>query len=341
MQDKDQQEEQTDIAAALGAAFEAYEKDAEAVEVEQPEDAEPIEASGEELEEDLHQNEESEETEAPTDVEDSDALDLPVSWSETTREHWANLPREVQEFILRRERDFEQGVQQKAQEAARYRRALSAVDSVFAQYPEIEDRINSSGVSKADYIRSLMQMASVYERDPVTCARQILQSAGVDPAQLIQRETASNSDPRIEQLQSELMQMRQAQMQQQQAQQQASYQSLVSAVQSWAEETDANGAKLRPYAQDVADHMMALTSVIRQQKPSAAPYEVMQEAYEQAVRANPQVWQRTQQAQRATAEREKARRAKAAGSSISGRAGSSTNSVPPSDLRAQLEQALG
>jgi hypothetical protein len=339
--EEEEQAEPGTLGEALAAAFDAADEESVATE-EISQNEEAIEET----------EEAAEEVEAATE----EVLDLPVSWPEVERDRWNALPRETQEFVLRRESDFERGVHAKSQEAAKYKRALSAVDSVFAQFPEIEERISATGGNKAKFIESLLPFAAAYERDPIGCARQILQSAGVDPAALVSNGAIGQGqagpgqqpyDPRVDQLQAQLSHMQQAQQYQQQAAQQEGYQELVGAVQSWATERNDNGELLRPFARDVAPQMQALTSVIRQQKPSATPKEVMQDAYEQAVRANPQVWQVVQQREakaqeqaRVATEREKAQKAKQAGSSVYGKAGPAASQVPASSLRAQLEQAL-
>lgn len=116
-----------------------------------PEAQEPADAreAFEQLAEDWNEPEEAEEAvEAETGEESEDGLeieaedddlppiDAPVSWDAEAREKFAELPRDVQEYVAKRESERERFVQQKSQEATRAQR--EAAQQAMSQLARIE-----------------------------------------------------------------------------------------------------------------------------------------------------------------------------------------------------------
>ena len=76
------------------------------------------------------------ETEVEQEADDLPAIDAPVSWDAEAKAKFAELPRELQETVTKREAEREKFVQQKSQEATRARQ--DAVQSATSELAQIE-----------------------------------------------------------------------------------------------------------------------------------------------------------------------------------------------------------
>src|SRR5690349_12123700 len=96
-------------------------------EEEQPTEGEPEEGEAEEA---------ADETEVEEEADDLPPIDAPVSWDAEAKAKFADLPRDVQEVVAKRESERERFVQQKSQEATRARAEIE--QSAIQQLAEIE-----------------------------------------------------------------------------------------------------------------------------------------------------------------------------------------------------------
>ena len=110
-------------------------------EEEQPAEGEPVEGETEGAEDDPTLEEEA---------DDLPPIDAPVSWDAEAKAKFAELPRETQEFIAKREGERERFVQQKSQEATRAQKdaqqaaiqQLAQIETGYAQhYQQLAEQI--------------------------------------------------------------------------------------------------------------------------------------------------------------------------------------------------------
>jgi len=160
------------------------------------------------------------------------------------------------------------------------------------------------------------------KRDPQGAIRWLAEQNGVDLGAI--HHNTPKQNPELVTLRQEIDALRQEREQEQLYQQQLYIQSLEQEVESFAAETDSNGISLRPYFNQIYPHMLPIVGALKQQQPHAHPRTILQEAYDQASWANPDVRAallKAEEAKRMNGDRQKAVAAKKAGSSINGAPG--------------------
>lgn len=256
----------------------------------------------------------------------------PQSWPAADRAHWDKIPAEVQAVIARREEEAHKGITQLGQDAS-YGKQLK---EVIAPYLPI---IRAEGGTEAGAVRDLLQTAYVLRtanhEQKVGLFRQLAGQFGVDLTAVTAG--ATQVDPQVQSLQRELAQVKgflqQGQQQQhQQVQEQA--QSVIAAF--------AADPKNEFYEQ--VKPLMGSLLVNGQARD-------MQEAYDMACHANPDVRSTILSRQTAEAEAKRAAEAQAkadakrrASGSVRGSPGApvTTATTPAQDLslRDQLRASL-
>ena len=95
-------------------------------------------------------------TEAEPASEESPKEDLraPVSWKPTTREHWAKLPTEVKQEVLKREQDIQKGLQQ----ASQHKKIAEEYVHTLQPYQQM---IQGSGATPSQAIDAMFSTASI------------------------------------------------------------------------------------------------------------------------------------------------------------------------------------
>lgn len=154
---------------------EIEEEIAEEVEVKEDEIIEPLEAGGDESGED--EEEESEETSSPeseTEETELDAIEPMEHWDNNAKEMFGGLPRDAQEYLVRRDKELQASVTRKHQEVADIRRALDPVRDDLVKY----------GVSEADAVRRLIGAHKRLVESPLETIRELAVNYGIDIGQL-------------------------------------------------------------------------------------------------------------------------------------------------------------
>ena len=150
------------------------------------------------------------ETAAEEEADDLPPIDAPVSWDAEAKAKFAELPRDTQEYIAKRESERERFVQQKSQEAAQARQTVAQqAQAELAQYdahmaqqyqqlaaqlaPQAPDpsllRINPEAfyAAEAEYRAKTAQQQELQQQ-----AQQLAQQAQYRAAQIEQAERAEN-----------------------------------------------------------------------------------------------------------------------------------------------------
>lgn len=205
-------------------------------------------------------------------------LNAPASWSPEEKAFWANLPREAQEAVLRREKDAQTQFERYAQQLNPISQALEPVRQNLAL----------AGISEGQYVSQLVAAAQYLESDPQQAILWLCQQKGVDPSSLVpaREEYADEINPTIANLQNKVTQLEQQLAQGQQRVQQATLQQRQAQVDAFAAEN--------PHFDAVSGDMLKLLQ--------AFPQMELKEAYDRATWANPDVRQKLLSEQSAAAE---------------------------------------
>lgn len=205
------------------------------------------------------------------------------------------------------------------------------------------------GTTPEAVINQLFALSDFANRDPVEFIQWFAGNNSIDLSEL--GETYLPPDPQVRQLQQQVQQL-QSHIQgfntQQQSQQQNA---LVQEVTTFQNAVDQSGQPMYPHFATVANEMLPLVGYLRNQNPQANPQEILRQAYERAVYANPTTRQALMQAEQARMAAEQAAnrvqqvaRAKTANQSITGNAPAnanvSANQIPSDTVRGALEAAF-
>lgn len=175
--------------------FEAIAEDTfGADEEEQPEEA----SDGEESDDELEIEEEA---------DDLPPIDPPVSWDAEAKAKFAELPRELQETVTKRETERERFVQSKAQEAARARQEVE--QAAHQQLAEYDARVSQHLQGLAEQLQPQRPNPQLLQYDPQAFyAQQAQYEADVAQRQQLQQQ----ADQHAHQAQARAAQADQAQM---------------------------------------------------------------------------------------------------------------------------------
>ena len=280
-------------------------------------------------------------TPAPSDTPAADEPNVPAadapkskapqSWSASDRAHWDKIPAEVQAVIARREEEAHRGITTMGQDAAFGKK----INEVVSPYLPM---IRSEGGDAVGAVQSLLQTAYVLRtadaNQKAGLFRQLAQQFGVDLNAV--SAGAPQVDPHVQALERELAQVKGFLQHGQQQQHQQVQEQAQSVIDAFAADPK------HEFYQQVAP-MMGTLLMNGQAKD-------MQEAYDAACYAIPDVRSTILSRQTAEAEAKRAAEAKAkadakrrAGGSISGSPGSpvsTTANQPDLSLREQLRASL-
>lgn len=263
---------------------------------------------------------------ANTDTQE--ALQPLPTWSQNDQEAFKGAPRNVQEWILRRDKEMNADYQRKTTEIAEFRRTWDPINQMFAPYV-------AQGINPQQTIQQWAAVAQQLQQNPAEALKALAQqynvnlgglthpqNTGIDdqnwesPETKALREQFEAQQRQLQAVTAHLQQREQTEVQSRQAQ-------LVNEIQAFAEQKTEAGHPAHPYFDEVLNDMMAQAKVLRANgmQPN------VQDLYDQCVWANPTTRQKMiaaqQSAAAAKAQQEaidKANRAKAAAKSVNGNA---------------------
>ncbi len=256
-------------------------------------------------------------------VQPSPAVEAPKSWSAEAKAEFGKLTPAVQAAVIKRESEIDQGGQRWSEE----KKAL------LGHFEPVRAASEKHRVHPAEVIKRLADANDYLERDPPAAIAWLAKSYGVDLSQLAANPPTPQpqADPRLAELQSEVSTFKQY-VQTQQAEQ------VNSTISSFA--TQPGHEHFEAVKQDMGYLMIASQQAGRDLS--------MQDAYDQAVWANPTTRATMLAAQTATAsQRATAERAKRGAISLNGAPSGSMAAAPPrsdpnatvkDDVRAALAQ---
>jgi hypothetical protein len=248
-------------------------------------------------------------------------IQAPEHWPAEDREAFVTLPSAAQEYLLKREKQYEQGIQQKAEE-------LKPMQEAFGPYRDI---LKMRGVDEATAIRTWAAAQQMLDTDPINGFKMLIQQFTPDVQSALMAEFGAGEpaddgayvDPEVKRLREERDALRRQNAQSNAQQQQLQQQEALEQVRRFREETGDDGKPLYPHFDKVSNDMRALLA--------AGSVPDLKTAYEKAVWALPEYRDEIAAQQRKDVEREAAKRredaaakAKKTAKSVNGK-----SSVPP------------
>lgn len=213
-------------------------------------------------------------------------IPAPHSWAADAKERFAELPRDVQEVIATREKDRERDYTRKSEEIAKQRKQYEPIEQVINPYRSLWQQ---RGVNEAQAIQELLLANDMLARDPKGAIRFLVERTGVNPRELFSSEEQPQFIPQIAALQQQVSQLTNLHQQQQKEAQQLAEKEVDASIDRFANATDENGDRLRPYFGQVYDDLVYIAGHIRSSNPNLSYDEVLSDAYDRAIWANPNV----------------------------------------------------
>jgi len=211
-------------------------------------DSDNLDQLATEQEDDQSDSEDSEEN--PDNVEASknsteSKLEAPKNWSDDVKKVFDTLPRESQEFMIKRDKEMTSDYTKKTQDLAEQRKNIEALDKVLQP---ARQNIQATGIGEAEYISRLLNADQALRTNPKMALRQLAQGYGINLSSLEdESESWNDPDPQYaqllqqnQQIMAELNQFKQQNMQSTVAQTEQT-------VEQFSTKTDADGNLLHPH----------------------------------------------------------------------------------------------
>lgn len=262
----------------------------------------------------------------------------PKSWKPVSQSHWDKLPPEVRSDVVRREREFTRILNESA-DARKFQKSLQELVAPF------EARYQAAGVGTTKALHSLMVMDQVLSTAPPAQRAQAMAKlikdyqvdiSALDSALAGEEVVEVSPQAQIEQMIQQRLAPIQQFVQSQQSVQMQHEQAEQARMNQTVEEFGAN----KPYFDQVRSDMADLIEI----NSRRGVYLTLDEAYNRAVRSNPDTLKLVQQdeaKQRAQGANSAAQRSLAASLSVSGNPASIQSRPDPTDLRGTIEAAWG
>lgn len=233
-------------------------------------------------------------------------VEMPTSWSADAKAEWSKLSPAVQQAVLKRENEINEGGRRWSEEKRTYDEMLSPV----------REQAQRAGVDEREGLNRLLAANAYLERDPANAIRWLAQAYGVDLSQPNgNAQPQPPADPRITQLHQTVSQLQQTLQSREQAETQTAIQQFASSPGH--------------------EHFEAVKVTMGRMLKAGLATD-LQDAYDQAVWANPTTRQQltaaqTASAAKAAADRAQSEKAKRGALSATGSPSASGASIPKQD----------
>lgn len=228
-------------------------------------------------------------------------LKAPKNWSEEVRSKFTELPREAQEYMLKRDKEMTADYTRKTQEIAEQRKNFESFDKVIAP---MRQQIAASGISESEYIARLLNADLALRNNPKMALKQLAQGYGIDLSSYDSDSVELETDSQISQLQqqnqailAELNQFKQQNLQ-------SARQQTENQINTFSQTKDDKGNLKYPHFDKVRVKMGNLID--------AGEAKGLEDAYAKAVRLDDELYKESLDAQRKSAKAEEDARRKAA-----------------------------
>lgn len=214
------------------------------------------------------------------------AIDPPLSWSAELKAKFATLAPDVQSYIAQREKEATTQIS-KVGEAAK---AVEPLIKSLEPHQELLRHYSKQGYSPDKAIGELLRWADAMERNPAAAIEKLARSRGVDLSQFAQSQDQQfDADPRVSALERRI--------QAAEAREAAWARNAEQAEQQRIDEIESQAnASIADFAKDKGDdwiaaesEMLALVTSIREANPGMTYKDILQQAWDRAIWANPQM----------------------------------------------------
>ncbi len=127
----------------------------------------------------------------------STAVEPPTSWSAEAKTEWSNLSPALQQAVLKRENEINEGGRRWSEERRTYDEMLSPV----------REAAQRAGVDEREGLQKLIAANDFLERDPENAIRWLAQSYGVDLSKPPSQAPQQRPDPVVSQLSQRIQQL--------------------------------------------------------------------------------------------------------------------------------------
>lgn len=328
-----QADDQVTLEDALDAAWSASEEPEEEVATEETEEVEseeatpPEEEAGGESEPDEGEPETQEEEAGAEDSESAEpTVEPPQDWPQEWADRFRQIPTdEGRNILLDAYKNQQADYTRKTQEIAEIRKAIP---------DETREQLSLNGMTEGQYVRQLAAADKYLREKPAEAIKWLANNYGVELGNL--DEGDEYTDPHVSQLQQKIQSLEQRLQQRDQQEQQSQQQQLNSQIQEFASATDEQGQPKHPDFEKLKPAMAGLLQTGYAQ--------TLEDAYEQAAWADPDVRQRRLEAQQRQVEEKttQQRKKKASKAKQAHTPASSGSEAEPKeeagDLRSELEK---
>ena len=228
-------------------------------------------------------------------------LEAPKNWSEDVKGTFKDLPREAQEYMLKRDKEMTADYTRKTQEVAQQRKSYESLDRVIAP---MRQQIQASGIGEAEYVSRLLNADIALRNNPKMALKQLAQGYGIDLSSIEETGDWNESEPQITQLQqqnqailAELNQFKQQNLQ-------SARQQTENQISTFAQSTDTKGNLKYPHFEQLRVKMGNLID--------AGEAKGLEDAYSKAVRLDDNLYKQSLESQRKSAKAEEDAKRKAA-----------------------------
>ena len=211
-------------------------------------DSDNLDQLATEQEDDQSDSENSEEN--PDNVEASknsteSKLEAPKNWSDDVKKVFDTLPRESQEFMIKRDKEMTSDYTKKTQDLAEQRKNIEALDKVLQP---ARQNIQATGIGEAEYISRLLNADQALRTNPKMALRQLAQGYGINLSSLEdESESWNDPDPQYAQLMQQNQQIMAELNQFKQQNMQSTVAQTEQTVEQFSTKTDADGNLLHPH----------------------------------------------------------------------------------------------
>lgn len=218
---------------------------------------------------------------------DNQPIAAPTSWDAESKAAFAKLPPELQKVVAKRESDRDGFVSKSGEELANYRKRYDALEQVLEPR---KDHFNRMGMSPAQVVNQLLALADQADRDFSGFIKEQAKLRNFDVKTLVAAQGEQPYvDPAIARLQDEVNRLTGVINNGQQQQVQQVQNTIVQTITDFANEKDASGNLLRPHYSKLEADIEPFIIAIRRGNPNLQPKEVLQQAYDRVLWANPEL----------------------------------------------------
>ncbi len=250
-----------------------------------PEDGDDSEIPAEEAEDPDADN--SDEVAEDTEGEEV-TLEPPGSWTSEAKTMFSEASPELQKYILQRDQEQQEGFVKATEQ---YEEKSSIADQFIETVRPYEAQMRAEGATPLQAVQTLLNTAHILrtgtQEQKAQIIRQTAQQFGVgldnEPGELNEF-----TDPNVTALQKQVADLTQIINNQQATTAAEAQRGVDSEVTSFADELDKDGNPLRPHFEAVAGELAPIITAIREANPGKSHKEVLDEAYDRAVWANPE-----------------------------------------------------